>query len=79
MLSQHSLYACWRKHMNMLPTFCKYCKSAQHLYSISLMILRYQSAELEMTVALLVQIDKLVMLIESPIFTCKPASSPEEL
>lgn len=24
-----------------------------------------------MTVALLVQIDKLVMLIESPIFTCK--------
>jgi hypothetical protein len=29
------------------------------------------SAELEMTVALLVQIDKLVMLIESPIFTCK--------
>lgn len=29
------------------------------------------SAELEMTVALLVQIDKLVMLIESPVFTCK--------
>lgn len=28
------------------------------------------SAELEMTVALLVQIDKLVMLIESPVFTC---------
>lgn len=27
-----------------------------------------------MTVALLVQIDKLVMLIESPIFTCKLAS-----
>jgi hypothetical protein len=31
------------------------------------------SAELEMTVALLVQIDKLVMLIESPVFTCKSA------
>ena len=29
------------------------------------------SAELEMTVALLVQIDKLVMLIESPVFTCE--------
>jgi hypothetical protein len=33
------------------------------------------SAELEMTVALLVQIDKLVMLIESPVFTCKPAKT----
>lgn len=27
------------------------------------------SAELELTVALLVQIDKLVMLLESPVFT----------
>ena len=29
------------------------------------------SAELELTVPLLVQIDKLVMLIESPVFTSK--------
>jgi hypothetical protein len=29
------------------------------------------SAELEITVNLLVQIDKLVQLIESPVFTCK--------
>ena len=29
------------------------------------------SAELEITVQLLVQIDKLVQLIESPVFTCK--------
>jgi hypothetical protein len=28
------------------------------------------SAELEITVQLLVQIDKLVQLIESPVFTC---------
>jgi vacuole morphology and inheritance protein 14 len=28
------------------------------------------SAELEMTVQILVQIDKLVQLIESPVFTC---------
>jgi vacuole morphology and inheritance protein 14 len=28
------------------------------------------SADLEMTVQILVQIDKLVQLIESPVFTC---------
>ena len=29
------------------------------------------SAELEMTVNILIQIDKLVQLIESPVFTCE--------
>jgi vacuole morphology and inheritance protein 14 len=29
------------------------------------------SAELEITVDMLVQIDKLVQLIESPVFTCR--------
>lgn len=29
------------------------------------------SAELEMTVNILIQIDKLVQLLESPVFTCK--------
>lgn len=29
------------------------------------------SAELEITVSLLIQIDKLVQLLESPVFTCK--------
>ena len=29
------------------------------------------SAELEITVQLLVQVDKLVQLIESPVFTCE--------
>jgi len=32
------------------------------------------SADLEMTVAMLVQIDKLVQLIESPVFTCNAFS-----
>lgn len=36
------------------------------IQTISLM----HSADLEMTVAMLVQIDKLVQLIESPVFTC---------
>ena len=30
----------------------------------------YESAELEMTVNMLIQIDKLVQLLESPVFTC---------
>ena len=30
------------------------------------------SAELEMTINMLIQIDKLVQLLESPVFTCKP-------
>jgi len=31
-----------------------------------------RSAELEMTINMLIQIDKLVQLLESPVFTCKP-------
>lgn len=31
----------------------------------------YVSAEFEITVNLLIQVDKLVQLIESPVFTCK--------
>lgn len=33
------------------------------------------SAELEMTVNMLIQIDKLVQLLESPVFTCMPTFS----
>lgn len=32
-----------------------------------------RSAELEMTVNMLIQIDKLVQLLESPVFTCRPS------
>ena len=31
----------------------------------------FSSAELEMTVNMLIQIDKLVQLLESPVFTCE--------
>jgi hypothetical protein len=34
------------------------------------------SAELEMTVNMLIQIDKLVQLLESPVFTCKSDDVP---
>lgn len=34
-------------------------------------MLIYTSGELEMTVNILIQIDKLVQLIESPVFTCE--------
>ena len=33
------------------------------------------SAELEMTVNMLIQIDKLVQLLESPVFTCEHISN----
>ncbi len=33
-------------------------------------VLTQASAELEMTVNMLIQIDKLVQLLESPVFTC---------
>lgn len=34
------------------------------------------SAELEMTVNILIQIDKLVQLLESPVFTCMRVHRP---
>ncbi len=34
------------------------------------------SAELEMTVNILIQIDKLVQLLESPVFTCMTIPPP---
>ena len=47
--------------------YCKKCGlSAAHVVFAFL-----SSAEIEVTVDFLVEIDKLVQLIESPIFTCK--------
>ena len=37
------------------------------------------SAELEITVQLLVQVDKLVQLIESPVFTCESDTQIDQL
>jgi vacuole morphology and inheritance protein 14 len=34
-----------------------------------------RSADLEMTVNTLIQIDKLVQLLESPVFTCKTSAT----
>ena len=36
-----------------------------------MLLVAFLSADLEITVHLLVQVDKLVQLIESPVFTCK--------
>ena len=38
--------------------------------------LKLDSAELEMTVNMLIQVDKLVQLIESPVFTCESLHIP---
>ena len=52
-----------------MPQICyKYCTSLSPC-KIKRLIM-HGSAELEITVQLLVQIDKLVQLIESPVFTC---------
>jgi len=52
-----------------MPQICyKYCTPLLP-YKIKRLIM-HGSAELEITVQLLVQIDKLVQLIESPVFTC---------
>jgi hypothetical protein len=70
----HCVY--WLKRMSMHRICYKYCECLRLLdagCSTILMCCLF-SAELEMTVALLVQIDKLVMLIESPVFTCKAIS-----
>lgn len=52
------------------PRTCsKYCECPTlHIKDEGLT--KIYSADLELTVQLLVQIDKLVMLIESPVFTC---------
>ena len=52
-----------------------------YVYSLDIILicLTALSADLEMTVNMLIQIDKLVQLLESPVFTCKPlCSSPQE-
>lgn len=56
------------RHMSMLQTCYRYCTPLLP-YKTKRLIMP-DSAELEITVQLLVQIDKLVQLIESPVFTC---------
>lgn len=70
MLSRLSPCVFLPKHTNKPTTFFKYCKL---LDVPCLLILTMPSAELEMTVNMLIQIDKLVQLLESPVFTCTNA------
>jgi hypothetical protein len=66
-----------RRRTSTRQTFCTSC---QFIYAQTLILLLTKmetSADLEITVPLLVQIDKLVQLIESPVFTCKLSSAPQ--
>jgi hypothetical protein len=66
-----SRYACWRKRTSTPQTYCTSCASFVALIHVSpAHAFACHSADLEITVPLLVQIDKLVQLIESPVFTC---------
>ena len=51
------------------PRICYRSCELDSLQTLRLKLTIVISAELELTVSLLVQIDKLVMLIESPVFT----------
>jgi vacuole morphology and inheritance protein 14 len=59
--------------------FRSWCHNAVATFSLCLLAQAYEQAysllqifaELEMTVNMLIQIDKLVQLLESPVFTCK--------
>jgi hypothetical protein len=68
MRSQRSPYVCLHKHTSKHTTFFKYCEFDEMCHTDSA---KPRSAELEMTVNMLIQIDKLVQLLESPVFTCK--------
>jgi len=64
----HSRSVSWLRPMSKLITFFRSCEHANMTFEfIADMI---YSAELEMTVIMLIQIDKLVQLLESPVFTC---------
>jgi vacuole morphology and inheritance protein 14 len=62
--------------------FRSWCHNAVATFSLCLLAQAYEQAysllqifaELEMTVNMLIQIDKLVQLLESPVFTCKRAA-----
>lgn len=64
--------------------FRSWCHNAVATFSLCLLAQAYEQAynllqifaELEMTVNMLIQIDKLVQLLESPVFTCEIPFSP---
>lgn len=75
MLSLCFLYVCLLKHTNMHQTCSIFC-GWYNCYITSPSLIVIYSADLEITVQLLVQIDKLVQLIESPVFTCELQALP---
>jgi hypothetical protein len=68
-LLPHSHFAFWHKPTSRPIIFFRYCMGL--LYLIAYIDANNASADLEMTVNMLIQIDKLVQLLESPVFTCK--------
>ena len=68
--------------MFFVALFRAWCYNAVATFSLCLLAQAYEQAynllqifaELEMTVNMLIQIDKLVQLLESPVFTCKQAA-----
>lgn len=65
---RHSHYVFLRRLTSKHIIFCKSCEC---LFLLSMPATDSTSAELEMTVNMLIQIDKLVQLLESPVFTCQ--------
>lgn len=61
-----SLYRSWCHNAVAVFALCLLARAYEHASTLLQIF-----AELELTVSLLVQIDKLVMLIESPVFTSK--------
>ena len=69
--------------MFFVQLFRSWCHNAVATFSLCLLAQAYEQAyhllqvfgELEMTVNMLIQIDKLVQLLESPVFTCKSLHS----
>ena len=69
--------------MFFVALFRSWCYNAVATFSLCLLAQAYEQAynllqifaELEMTVNILIQIDKLVQLLESPVFTCESNQS----
>ena len=71
--------------MFFVALFRAWCHNSVATFSLCLLAQAYEQAynllqifaDLEMTVNMLIQIDKLVQLLESPVFTCKSFFSPK--
>lgn len=61
--------AFWRKHTSTPQIFYRPCR-LQSPIKVAIANSTSYSADLEVSVSLLIQIDKLVQLLESPVFTC---------